>query len=97
MRCAAVKFFRPSVVRADSLSIARLATIARQLRTADTRLRAAVQLVHPRECDVCIVSSGDGRPKGLKHDAKALRAEWLLAAAETLTAPDITHQHLIAF
>lgn len=54
------------------------------------------QLVSMRECDYCIVSrGGGGRPKGLKDDAKALRDDWLLAAAESLTAPKITHRQLI--
>lgn len=53
------------------------------------------KLVGLRECDYCIVSGGGVRPKALKPDALAIRDDWLLSVAESLTTPKITHRHLI--
>ena len=54
-----------------------------------------MQLVGVRECNICVVAGGGDRPKGLKDEIRAVRAEWLLAAAETLTKPNILHKDLI--
>ncbi len=59
------------------------------------RLSLAMQLVSLRECEICVVTGGGGRPKGLKDETRAVRAEWLLAAAESLEKPTITQQYLI--
>ena len=58
-------------------------------------LSLAVQLVSMRECEICVVAGGGGRPKGLKDETRAVRAEWLLAVAESLKKPMITQQYLI--
>ena len=58
-------------------------------------LSLAMQLVGVRECNICVVAGGGDRPKGLKAEIRAVRAEWLLAAAETLTKPHILHKDLI--
>ena len=58
-------------------------------------LSLAMQLVGVRECNICVVAGGNDRPKGLKDEIRAVRAEWLLAAAETLTKPNVTFQYLI--
>ena len=56
---------------------------------------ASHQVVGIKACKVCIVTGDGRRPKGLPTAVPALRDEWLLAAAETVSLPTISAHHLI--
>jgi hypothetical protein len=43
----------------------------------------------PRSSSLCVVAGGLGRPCGLAKDARAVKDEWLLEAAEGYRLPEV--------
>jgi hypothetical protein len=53
-----------------------------------TFLRAVCQVVTPKACNLCVVVGGAARPPHIPEQARCVREEWLLLAAERFELPD---------